>query len=50
MILPPDHSLRAELNDEVHARPPDALAAPVRATIGPRRAPTATFPQAFNAR
>lgn len=30
MILPPDHPLRAELNDEVHARPPDALAAPVR--------------------
>lgn len=30
MKLPPDHPLRTELNDEVHARPPDALAAPVR--------------------
>ena len=30
MRLPPDHPLRTELNDEVHARPPDALAAPVR--------------------
>lgn len=29
MRLPPDHPLRTELNDEVHARPPDALAAPV---------------------
>jgi uncharacterized protein DUF3422 len=28
--LPPDHPQRAELNDEVHARPPEALAAPVR--------------------
>ncbi len=30
MTLPPEHRLRAELNDEVHARPPDALAAPSR--------------------
>ncbi len=28
MILPPDHPARAELNDEVHARPPEALTAP----------------------
>jgi len=28
--LPPDHALRAELNDEVHARPSDALRAPLR--------------------
>jgi len=28
--LPPDHALRAELNDEVHARPSDALHAPLR--------------------
>lgn len=26
----PDHPLRAELNDEVHARPPEVLAGPVR--------------------
>ena len=30
MTLPPEHHLRAELNYEVHARPPDALAAPLR--------------------
>lgn len=30
MSLPPDHPLRAELNDEVHARPADVLAAPLR--------------------
>ncbi len=30
MRLPPDHPLRAELNDEVHARPPELLVAPVR--------------------
>jgi uncharacterized membrane-anchored protein len=29
-MLPPDHVLRAELNDEVHARPSDALRAPLR--------------------
>lgn len=28
MTLPPDHPRRAELNDEVHARPPEALTAP----------------------
>jgi uncharacterized membrane-anchored protein len=28
--LPPDHPLRRELNDEAHARPPEALAAPLR--------------------
>ena len=28
--LPPDHALRAELNDEVHARPSDALRPPLR--------------------
>lgn len=27
-----DHPLRQQLNDEVHARPPDALTAPLRAT------------------
>jgi uncharacterized membrane-anchored protein len=29
-ILPEDHPQRRALNDEVHARPPDSLAAPVR--------------------
>ena len=28
--LPPNHALRGELNDEVHARAPDALRAPLR--------------------
>jgi uncharacterized membrane-anchored protein len=28
--LPPSHPLRAELNDEVHARPPEALVPPCR--------------------
>ena len=28
--LPPAHRLRRELNDEVHARPPEALTAPMR--------------------
>jgi uncharacterized membrane-anchored protein len=28
MILPPDHPARTELNNEVHARPPEALTAP----------------------
>ncbi|MBL6079112.1 DUF3422 domain-containing protein [Belnapia sp. T18] len=30
MILPPSHPQRLELNDEVHARPPEALAPPLR--------------------
>ncbi len=30
MTLPPDHPQRFELNDEVHARPPEALVPPVR--------------------
>jgi uncharacterized membrane-anchored protein len=30
MPLPPNHPLRLELNDEVHARPPEALTAPLR--------------------
>lgn len=30
MRLPPDHPRRAELNDEVHARPPEVLKAPAR--------------------
>jgi uncharacterized membrane-anchored protein len=30
---PPDHPQRVELNDEVHARPPEALAAPLRLTF-----------------
>src|SRR5262245_25504801 len=29
--LPPDHPQRVDLTNEVHARPPDALSAPVRA-------------------
>jgi uncharacterized membrane-anchored protein len=29
-VLPPDHPLRTELNDEAHARPPESLTAPVR--------------------
>ena len=31
--LPADHPLRRELNDEVHARPPEALCAPLRLTF-----------------
>ena len=30
MTLPTDHPYRRDLNDEVHARPPEALAAPLR--------------------
>ena len=30
MMLPPDHLQRIELNNEVHARPPEPLAAPAR--------------------
>jgi len=30
MTMPQDHPQRIELNDEVHARPPDALKAPLR--------------------
>jgi uncharacterized membrane-anchored protein len=33
MTLPADHPLRIELNDEVHARPPEVLRAPLRATM-----------------
>ncbi len=33
MKLPPDHPLRVELNDEVHARPSEALRAPLRLTF-----------------
>ena len=32
MKRPDDHPLRAELNDEVHARPPEALVAPASIT------------------
>jgi uncharacterized membrane-anchored protein len=31
--LPPDHPLRLALNEEVHARPPEALSAPLRLTF-----------------
>ena len=30
LVLPGDHPQRRALNDEVHARPPDSLEAPVR--------------------
>jgi uncharacterized membrane-anchored protein len=33
MRLPPDHPLRLALNDEMHARPPEALTAPLRLTF-----------------
>jgi uncharacterized membrane-anchored protein len=33
MTLPPDHPLRRELHDEVHARPPETLTAPLRLTF-----------------
>ncbi len=33
MRLPPDHPLRLALNEEMHARPPEALAAPLRLTF-----------------
>ncbi len=43
MSIPPSHPLRAELNDEVHARPPEALTPPSRishlALIPPEGAP-----------
>lgn len=32
LALPPDHALRIELNNEVHARPPDPLSGPVAIT------------------
>src|SRR6516164_917989 len=32
MKLPPDHPQRIELNDEVHARPPEPLTTPSRAS------------------
>ncbi|MBA4175059.1 MAG: DUF3422 domain-containing protein [Leptothrix sp. (in: Bacteria)] len=31
-MFPPDHALRATLADEVHARPPEAMTAPARAS------------------
>jgi uncharacterized membrane-anchored protein len=33
VLLPSDHPLRIELNDEAHARPPEALDAPLRLTF-----------------
>jgi uncharacterized membrane-anchored protein len=33
VTLPPDHPLRSVLNEEVHARPPEALAAPLDITF-----------------
>ena len=33
MILPASHPQRLELNDEVHARPPEALAPTVSAAV-----------------
>ena len=33
MRLPPDHPLRLALNEEMHARPPEALTAPLRLTF-----------------
>lgn len=33
MTLPANHPLRIELNDEVHARPPEVLRAPLRVTM-----------------
>lgn len=33
MQLPEDHPMRVELNDEAHARPPEALSAPLRLTF-----------------
>jgi uncharacterized membrane-anchored protein len=32
MVLPADHPLRVQLNDEAHARPPEVLTAPLRLT------------------
>ncbi|MEM6586494.1 MAG: DUF3422 family protein, partial [Pseudomonadota bacterium] len=32
MILPQDHAKRFQLNDEVHARPPEALSSPCAIT------------------
>jgi hypothetical protein len=38
MKLPANHPQRTELNDEVHARPPEPLVAPSRLSyLGPRR-------------
>jgi len=33
MRLPSDHPLRLALNEEMHARPPEALSAPLRLTF-----------------
>jgi uncharacterized membrane-anchored protein len=33
LSLPPDHPLRQRLNDEVHARPPERIAAPARVSF-----------------
>jgi uncharacterized membrane-anchored protein len=33
LLLPADHPLRVQLNDEAHARPPEVLTAPVRLTF-----------------
>jgi uncharacterized membrane-anchored protein len=33
LLLPADHHLRVHLNDEAHARPPEALTAPLRLTF-----------------
>jgi uncharacterized membrane-anchored protein len=50
LTLPPEHHLRAELNYEVHARPPDTLTAPMRISYlallggdGPREAALAAM-------
>ena len=37
--IPADHPLRLELNHEVHARPPEALAPPLRLTVTGSAAP-----------
>ena len=47
--LPADHPFRGQLNDEVHARPPDALQAPARVSYLAMLADAAQMDAAFQA-
>lgn len=48
-VLPLDHPFRAQLNDEVHARPPDALEAPARISYFALLSDAAQMDAAFRA-
>ena len=49
MHLPPDHPLRVELNDEAHARPSEALRAPLVALEACGHVPYVEQPEALAA-